>query len=168
MISVIIHCNEDIDPLADTLAMLVSGAVFGLINEVILWSDDHSNVLKTIADDTGCHYLPHSHLGAAIASAKSNWLLFLSPGSRLLDQWREILSRYVKIETKPASFRPVRDKKFWPPSAFFSRHHFADNGLLIRTQQINKTDLRNEKDLVNLRNIRPVILPIQIITKNMR
>lgn len=166
MISVIIHCNEDITPLADTLAMLVGGSVFGVVNEVILWSDNHSNVLKTIADDTGCHYLPHSYLGAAIASAKSNWLLLLKPGSRLLDQWREILSRYVKIETKPASFRPVRDKRFWPPLTFFSKHNFVDNGLLIRKDQINKTDLKNDKDLAKLRNIRPVILPIQIITKN--
>lgn len=164
MISVIIHCNEDIDPLADSLAMLVSGAVFGLVSEVILWSEDHSNVLKTIADDTGCRYLPHSHLGAAITSAKGNWLLFLKPGSRLLDHWREILSRYIEIETKPASFKPIADRKFWPPSTFFHRRNFLDSGLLIMKDQLDKKELNNDKDLVNLSAIRPVILPIQIIT----
>ena len=60
MVSVIIHANEDIDPLADTLAMLVSGSVFGLVSEVILWSENHSNVLQTVANDTGCRYLPNS------------------------------------------------------------------------------------------------------------
>ena len=163
MVSVIIHANEDIDPLADTLAMLVSGSVFGLVSEVILWSENHSNVLKTIADDTGCRYLSRSDLGTAIMAAKSTWLLFLVPGTRLLDQWREILSRYIEKETRPAQFRLIGTKKFTKLRRFLGINRQLEGGLLITKNQIssiydNQTPLHKY-----LRRLNPVILPIQIL-----
>ena len=57
MISVLIPCDNDIDPLTDTLAMLVGGVVFGIISEVVLWSDNENQLLKKIANDTGCRYV---------------------------------------------------------------------------------------------------------------
>ena len=163
MVSVIIHANEDIDPLADTLAMLVSGSVFGLVSEVILWSENHSNVLQTVANDTGCRYLPKSTLGEAIMAAKSTWLLFLAPGARLLDQWREILSRYVEKETRPAQFRVIGTKKFTKLRQFLGFNRQLEGGLLITKNQISSI-YDNQKPLHKyLRKLNPVILPIQIL-----
>ena len=163
MVSVIIHANEDIDPLADTLAMLVSGSVFGLVSEVILWSENHSNVLQTIADDTGCHYLPKSTLGEAIMAAKSTWLLFLVPGTRLLDQWREILSRYVEKETNPAHFRSVDLSKMSLLPKFFRKSRLTECGLLVLKEKLidNANNEAALKKAIN--SLRPVVLPIQIL-----
>lgn len=162
MVSVIIHANEDIDPLADTLAMLVSGSVFGLVGEVILWSENHSNVLQTVANDTGCRYLPKNTLGEAIMSAKSKWLLFLTPGARLLDQWREILSRYVEKETNPASFRSVDLSKTSLLPKFFKKTRLMECGLVVLKEKlIDNVD--NEAALKKaINSLRPVVLPIQI------
>ncbi|MBH9987948.1 hypothetical protein H3S84_06670 [Bartonella sp. W8098] len=162
MVSVIIHANEDIDPLADTLAMLVSVSVFGLVSEVILWSENHSNVLQTVANDTGCRYLPKSTLGEVIMSAKSKWLLFLTPGARLLDQWREILSRYVEKETNPASFRSVDLSKTSLLPKFFKKTRLMECGLVVLKEKlIDNAD--NEAALKKaINSLRPVVLPIQI------
>ncbi len=162
MVSVIIHANEDIDPLADTLAMLVSGSVFGLVSEVILWSENHSNVLKTVADDTGCRYLSRSDLGTAITSAKSKWLLFLVPGARLLDQWREILSRYIEKETNPAHFRSINLSKPSLLPKFFRKSRSINDGLLVLKETL-VDNVNNEAALKKaINNLRPVVLPIQI------
>lgn len=164
MITVIIHCNNDIDPLADTLAMLVSGAVYGLVAQVIMWSENDSNVLKTIADDTGCKYLANSCFSEAVKHAKNKWILFLAPGTRLLDQWREIISRYIATEVKPASFKPVVHRRLFPFPSFFRQSSSEETGLLILKEQIIALNRMNNEKGLTLRQVKPVILPVQIIT----
>ncbi|WP_297322855.1 hypothetical protein [uncultured Bartonella sp.] len=164
MITVIIHCKEDIAPLADTLAMLVSGAVHGLVSEVILWSEHNSIVLKTIADDTGCNYFANSCFVDAVKQAKNKWILFLGPGARLLDQWREIISRYIATEVKPVSFQSVMPRRVFSFATLFRQRSREDTGLLILKEQIIALNITNNEQRQKSRKLKPVILPVQIIT----
>jgi len=122
----------------------------------------HSNVLQTVANDTGCRYFPKSTLGDAIMAAKSTWLLFLAPGARLLDQWREILSRYIEKETNPARFRSVDLSKTSLLTKFFRKPRLMECGFLVLKEKLIE-NANNESALKKaINSLRPVVLPIQI------
>ncbi len=85
VLSVVIATHDSERPLLPTLAALVPGAAAGAVREVIIADAGSRDATAEIADVAGCHLLVSdrprgARLKAAAATARSGWLLFLTPG----------------------------------------------------------------------------------------
>jgi glycosyltransferase involved in cell wall biosynthesis len=115
MISVIIPTHESERALVRTLACLVSGATAGLIREVILADGGSRDDTHAVGDVAGCRFLalPGSigaRLSAAAKEARSDWLLFLLPGTVIDPGWVEEVHRFLETADGEitAAFRRAR------------------------------------------------------------
>lgn len=135
MLSVVIETRNHEDALARTLASLVSGAVEGVVREVIVCDDSSSDHTHTVAEHAGCHYLPGAHLDAGIRQARSEWLLLLEPGARLLDGWMEAVLAHAGDASGPARFRRARQSSEPFLSRIFSGRRPLAEGLVITRRQ---------------------------------
>jgi len=85
VLSVVIATHDSERPLLPTLAALVPGAAAGTVREVIVADAGSRDATAEIADVAGCRLLVSdrsrgARLKAAAATARSGWLLFLTPG----------------------------------------------------------------------------------------
>ena len=85
MLSVVIATQDSERPLLPTLAALVPGAAAGAVREVIIADGGSRDATAEIADEAGCRLLVSerprgARMKAAAATARSGWLLFLTPG----------------------------------------------------------------------------------------
>jgi glycosyltransferase involved in cell wall biosynthesis len=150
MLSVIIPTLNNERMLVATLAMLVPGAMSGVVREVTIVDGGSIDATLEIADAAGCTVMVSteplgSRLNRAAAGARAPWLMFLRAGTVLDVTWLEEAARFIE-EAEPtggeaaAVFRksiPVRSAY---PVIFealallkfelFGRAH-ADQGLLI-------------------------------------
>jgi hypothetical protein len=135
MLSVVIETRNNEEALARTLSSLVGAAVSGVVREVIVCDRGPSAEAHQIADETGCHYLADGGIAAAVQQARSDWLLMLEPGARLVDGWTEAVEHHVETMIMPARFSRSRvDKMPWFTRLFVPTRALID-GLLIRKAQ---------------------------------
>jgi hypothetical protein len=151
MLSIIIPTLNSERVLVPTLAMLVSGAMSGVVREVLIADGGSSDATLEIADVAGCTVLAMSasvatRLKAAAAAARSPWLMFLRPGTVLDATWLEETARFVEESelsgevSSAAVFRKTVSARAAYPVviealsllkfALFGRAH-PDQGLLI-------------------------------------
>jgi glycosyltransferase involved in cell wall biosynthesis len=104
MLSVVIETKNDEDGLARTLASLVPAAVDGVVREVIVCDRGSTDRTDLVAEHTGCIFLSGDSLPAGIKRARSDWLLFLQPGSRLADGWIAAVVDHMNEGGGPARF----------------------------------------------------------------
>jgi glycosyltransferase involved in cell wall biosynthesis len=133
MLSVLIQTLDDEEALARTLAVLVSGAVEGIVREVIVCDDGSTDHTRDVAEQAGCVVL--GGIDAAIEQAKSDWLLFLEPGARLMDGWIEAAAAHVGGASMPARFSRAKGSRAPLLSRAFSRPPALERGLLVRKGQ---------------------------------
>jgi glycosyltransferase involved in cell wall biosynthesis len=100
MISVIIPTMNNERSLVPTLAMLVPGAMSGLVRDVTLADAGSTDDTAAIADAAGCNMLvSKSPLGPrlreAAASARGPWLMFLRSGTVLDTDWLDEIALFV-------------------------------------------------------------------------
>src|SRR5215468_6761991 len=151
MLSVIIPTLNSERILVPTLAMLVSGAMSGIVREVTVVDGGSTDATLEVADAAGCTVLASSaplggRLNAAATAARSPWLMFLRAGTvldatwldettRFIDQaelsdaWRSaaVFRKSISVRsTYPVIFEALSLLKF----ALFGRAH-PDQGLLI-------------------------------------
>jgi glycosyltransferase involved in cell wall biosynthesis len=101
MLSVIIPTLNSERTLVPTLAMLVAGAMSGIVREVSIADGGSSDATLEIADVAGCTVLASSaplagRLKAAAAAARSPWLMFLRAGTVLDATWLEETARFIE------------------------------------------------------------------------
>jgi glycosyltransferase involved in cell wall biosynthesis len=135
MISVLIETRNDEAELARTLASLVSGAVEGVIREVIICDAGSSDQIRRVADQTGCHYLGAGGLAAAIGQSKGDWLLLLEPGARLAGGWIEAVTEHIASGEKAARFTPARNGRASLLHRLFGASRPLAHGLLVSKRQ---------------------------------
>jgi len=160
MLTVIIptlNCERTLVP---TLAMLVQGAMSGLVREVVVADGGSSDATLEIADHAGCTLAPSAgatggaeaagagaalgvRLKAAAAAARAPWLLFLRPGTVLEATWLDEVAPFIDeaerdsvrsaaVFTKQASLREPYPGVMLSLIAFvLSRRAHPDQGLLI-------------------------------------
>lgn len=142
MLSVVIQTHNDEDALARTLASLVSASVEGVVREVIICDSGSTDRTHLVADHTGCQFMTGG-LAAGIRKARSEWLLFLKPGTRLAEGWMAEVVEHVARGGGPARF--TRSRMSRPPilSRLFSLPGSRFDGLVIekaRAQALARGD----------------------------
>jgi glycosyltransferase involved in cell wall biosynthesis len=118
MMSVVIATHDSERLLVPTLAALVPGALSGFVREVIVADGGSSDATATVADVAGCEFVVTTaplgtRLKAAAAATRSQWLLFLQPGTVPDAIWIDETSRFVqetelglRADAYAAVFRP--------------------------------------------------------------
>jgi glycosyltransferase involved in cell wall biosynthesis len=158
MLSVIIPTLNSERVLVPTLAMLVSGAMSGIVREVTIVDGGSTDATLEVADAAGCTVLVSSaplglRFSAAAKAARAPWLMFLRAGTVLDATWLEEATRFID-ETElssPHQMAAVFRKSISPRSAYpvifealtllkfalFGRPH-PDQGLLISAKFYNE------------------------------
>src|SRR5262249_54106063 len=100
MLSVIIPTFNSERILVPTLAMLISGAMSGVVREVTIVDGGSTDATLHVADAAGCEVAVSSgplgtRLNAAAAAARSPWLMFLRAGTVLDATWLEEAARFI-------------------------------------------------------------------------
>jgi glycosyltransferase involved in cell wall biosynthesis len=101
MLSVVIATSNSERVLVPTLAMLVPGAMSGVVREVIVADAGSTDETLEVADVAGCTVISSSEplaarLRAAAAAARSAWLMFLRPGALLDTTWTDETVRFIE------------------------------------------------------------------------
>jgi glycosyltransferase involved in cell wall biosynthesis len=101
VLSVVIPTLNSERVLVPTLAMLVPGAMSGLVREVIIADAGSTDETLEVADIAGCTALSSSEplaarLRAAAAVARSPWLMFLRAGAVLDTTWMDETTRFIE------------------------------------------------------------------------
>ena len=101
MLSVVIPTLDSERLLARTLACLVSATVQGLVREVILVDGGSRDETAMVAEETGAQFIRTppgraSQLRAGAALARSDWLLFLDPGTALDPGWAAEVTSFME------------------------------------------------------------------------
>ena len=111
MLSVVIETHDDEGRLARTLSSLVPAAVEGVVRDVVVADRGSSDLTHRVADTAGCVFVTGGDAATAIRKARGDWLLFLEPGSRLMDGWMEAVTMHTETGTAPARFARSRDAR---------------------------------------------------------
>jgi len=132
MLTVILECQDSEPELAYTLAVLVSGAVDGVVSEVIVLDKGSKDGTARVADAAGCKYFDDWRLQDTVQSARGDWVLFLEPGARPQSGWIEEVMEYASLGRKPARFSPSRRFRKSLFSRLTTRGSVLEHGLLMR------------------------------------
>ncbi len=134
MLTVIMECRDQEPELAHTLSALVSGAVEGLISDVIILDNASEDGSARVAEAAGCRFHESWELNDIIASARGEWLLLMEPGSRPQSGWIEDILEYVALNDAPARFAPSRHYRQSLFQRIFRRGTALEYGLLLSKQ----------------------------------
>jgi hypothetical protein len=108
MLTVLLECRDNEPELAYTLAVLVAGAVDGLVSDVIVLDNGSSDGSARVADAAGCRFLAGWQLDEVLRTARGEWLMLLEPGARPQPGWIEEVLEYASLAKVPAKFSPSR------------------------------------------------------------
>ncbi|SHE71379.1 Glycosyl transferase family 2 [Kaistia soli DSM 19436] len=127
----IIPTCDDETALAHALAALVPAAADGMVREVIVVDGGSTDGTALVADAAGCRFLRGSadlgpDLAAAAATARSDWLLFLSPHVALDPAWQREAHDFIDRVQMAGDTRRA--------AAF--RHARADFGFRARLAEV--------------------------------
>jgi hypothetical protein len=136
MLTVMLECENSEPELAYTLSVLVSGAVDGVVSEVIILDRGSEDGTARLADAAGCKYLVDWALADIVHAARGEWLLFLQPGARPQSGWVEEVLEYAAVDGKPARFSPSR--RFRKPwfKRIMQRNEPLEDGFLVRKRDL--------------------------------
>ncbi len=145
MISVIIPTHDDETALAHALAALVPAAADGMVREVIVVDGGSTDGTALVADAAGCRFVrgtgrTGADLAQGAASARSDWLLFLSPHVALEPGWQREAHDFIdRVQmagdgAHAAAFRHAR-------ADFGFRARLAEVAASLRTRLFTAPDL---------------------------
>ena len=108
MLTVIIECQDQEPELAQTLAALVSGAVQGLVCDVVVLDYGSRDGTSKVAEAAGCRFYSQWDLRDVLRAARGDWLLFVEPGARPQAGWIDEIAEYMALNKLPARFTASR------------------------------------------------------------
>lgn len=131
MLTVLMECRDQESELAQTLSVLVSGAVEGLVSDVIILDHGSQDGSSRVADAAGCRFHVDWDIKDIVASARGEWLLLIEAGARPQAGWIDAVMEYIALGRSPARFAPSRTYR----KALFKRLVRSvpplENGLLL-------------------------------------
>ena len=108
MLTVLMECRNQEPELAQTLAVLVAGAVEGLVSDVVVLDRGSGDGSERVAEAAGCRFHSDWQLDAVIATVRGDWLLLMEAGARPQYGWVDELAEYITLNAGPARFSPSR------------------------------------------------------------
>lgn len=135
MLTIMMETRNHEAELAQTLSALVSGAVEGLVSDVVILDHGSEDGSSQVADAAGCRFYRDWEIGAVLGSVRGEWLLVIEPGARPLTGWIEEIADYVGFGRQPARFSPSR--YYRPPvwRRWLRREGPLEHGLLIARRE---------------------------------
>jgi hypothetical protein len=106
MLTILMETRDSEWRLAQTLAALVTGAVEGLVSDVIILDGGSRDASGQVADAAGARFLTQWEMRDVIGSARGTWLLMIEPGARPLGRWVDEIAEHMSIGRGPARFSP--------------------------------------------------------------
>ncbi|KRB49903.1 glycosyl transferase [Rhizobium sp. Root708] len=108
MLTVVLECQDQEPELAQTLLVLVAGAVEGLVSDVVVLDHGSQDGTSKVADAAGCRFHSQWDIKDILHSARGEWLLFVEPGARPQSGWIDEIAEYVSLNKLPAQFTASR------------------------------------------------------------
>ncbi|ANL39368.1 UNVERIFIED_ORG: hypothetical protein M2312_004699 [Rhizobium esperanzae] len=108
MLTVVLECQDQESELAQTLSVLVAGAVEGLVGDVVVLDHGSRDGTSRVADAAGCRFHSQWDIKDIIGSARGDWLLFVEPGARPQAGWIDEIAEYIALNKLPARFTASR------------------------------------------------------------
>lgn len=125
MLTVLIHHADDPAAFAQTLTPLVSGAVEGILRDVVVL-DAQDESVRRVADHAGCRLAAMADVLAAPDRLKGEWILIVRSGDRLPDNWIDRVARHAGGRPGAAAARlPV------PQAGVFDRLFGRSRGAVL-------------------------------------
>lgn len=132
MLTVIMECQDQEQQIAQSLSSLVSGAVQGLVADVVLLDRGSSDGTAALADAVGCRHVENYNLADVLSGARGDWLLVIEPGARIMQSsWNEEIPEYIGHNLGPARFRPSPHFQMPIWRRIFARKNPLELGMLI-------------------------------------
>lgn len=164
MLSVLIETLDHEEALARTLASLISGAVEGMVREVIVCDRGSSDATSRVAEHAGCSLVATGGISAGMRRAKADWLLFLEPGARLCEGWMEPVATHLGHASSPARFSIRNGGLLW--RLFRSRG--LGHGLLIAKAEALRVTRDGVGAEVLARQVRSARLSAELVPAQQR
>lgn len=117
MLTVLMECRDQESELAQTLSVLVAGAVEGLVSDVVILDHGSRDGSARVADAAGCRFQTHWDIKDILRSVRGEWLMLMQPGARPQIGWIDELGEHVAMNKQPARFSPSRNHRM----PFFKR-----------------------------------------------
>lgn len=108
MLTVLMECRDQEAELAQTLSVLVSAAVEGLVGDVVVLDHGSQDGSSRVADAAGCRFHQDWDLKDVLKAARGEWLLLLEPGARPQAGWIDEVMEFIALNRQPARFAPSR------------------------------------------------------------
>ncbi|UJW76251.1 glycosyl transferase [Rhizobium sp. SL42] len=151
MLTVIMECRDQEPELAQTLSVLVAGAVEGLVSDVIVLDHGSKDGSSFVADAAGCRFYQQWDMKDLLGTARGEWLLLVEPGARLTQGWIDEVAEYVALNKMPARFSESRAYRLPLYRRLTRSRPPLENGLLLPKRQA-QTLVRSGMDLRDLAN----------------
>lgn len=135
MLTVIMECHNQEPELAQTLSVLVAGAVEGLVSDVIVLDHGSKDGSSVVADAAGCRFYQQWDMKNLLSTARGEWLLLIEPGARLGQGWVDEVAEYVALNKTPARFSESRLYRLPFYRRLTRSRPPLENGLLIPKRQ---------------------------------
>jgi len=170
MLTVLLECRNNEPELAYTLAVLVSGAVDGLVSDVIVLDHGSRDGSAAVADAAGCKFLDNWDLKQVLQQARGEWIMLLEPGARPQSGWIEEILEHASLGRTSARFSPSR--RFRRPlfKRLTSRAGVLELGFLMPKQQASALarpgmDLTALAKASSVKKLRAELIPAWVISQ---
>jgi hypothetical protein len=135
MLTIMLETHDHEAELAQTLSALVSGAVEGLVSDVIILDHGSRDGCSRVADAAGCRFLVNWDIKDVVRSVRGEWLMLLEAGARPSGRWIDDVAEYIGLNKAPARFSASRLHR----KPFFKRigrrPAALENGFLLSKRQ---------------------------------
>lgn len=132
MLTVILECHDQESELAQTLAVLVAGAVEGLVSDVAVLDRGSTDASARVADAAGCKFYTEWDLAGVLRDVRGEWLMLLEAGARPQIGWVDEIAEHISMGNQVARFSPSRNYRRSLLQRLFKRDAPLSHGLLIR------------------------------------
>jgi len=142
------ECRDQEPELAQTLAVLVAGAIDGLVSDVVVLDHGSRDGTARLAEATGCRFYQQWDMRDVLHAARGEWILIVEPGAKPQSGWIEELSEYMALNQMPARFSTSRSHRRPLFRRIAHRPPPFEHGLLLPKQEAISV-AKSGRDLVH-------------------
>ena len=135
MLTIIMETRNNEAELAQTLSVLVAGAVEGLVSDVIILDHESQDGSSRVADAAGARFCTNWDMADIVRSARGEWLLLMEPGARPAGRWIDDLAEYMSLSKTPARFSVSKMHRRSLLQRVITRETPLELGFLLSRQQ---------------------------------